>query len=249
MHISNFFFDSRFFTSPQGLISGSQGLISGSISVYTSQLYIIFIPLPTPFPFMGLLHLSWVFMYEISSPLSQARTQHLFSFPVWSISISFPPRVHKSSFVYELSYQIFNLATGSNFRTFIPVIHNDPLTSEPSDHTILVYLEFIAILVATTSSWYVPYPCKYSPLFQDYQKIVNTAFLKAEMQKILSLSDHEASELDNSNTESFDGLAFLPINSWPGDIQYLFHKSEIGDTDTFKLSSFHLETTCPFIYS
>ena len=58
------------------------------------------------------------------------------------------------------------------------------------------------------------------------------------MQKILSLSAHEASELHNSNTESLDGLAFFPINSWPGDIRNLFHKSEIGDTDTFKFILF-----------
>ena len=54
------------------------------------------------------------------------------------------------------------------------------------------------------------------------------------MQKILSLSVHEASELHNPNTESPDGLAFFPINSWRGDIRNLFCKSEIGDTDTFK---------------
>ena len=72
-------------------------------------------------------------------------------------------------------------------------------------------------------------------LFQDYQHIVHTAFLKAEMQKILSLYDYEASALHTSNTESLDGLAFFPICSWPGYIQHLFHKSEIGDTNTFKL--------------
>ena len=54
--------------------------------------------------------------------------------------------------------------------------------------------------------------------FQDYQQIASTAFLKAEMQKILSLSEHYASELHNFNTEPLDGLAFFPINSWPGDI-------------------------------
>ena len=58
------------------------------------------------------------------------------------------------------------------------------------------------------------------------------------MQKILSFSDHEASALHTSNTESLDGLAFFPICSWPGDIQHLFHKSEIGDTDTFKFVLF-----------
>ena len=58
------------------------------------------------------------------------------------------------------------------------------------------------------------------------------------MQKILSLSEHEDSELHNSNTESLDGLASFPINSSPGDIHNLFHKSEIGDTDTFKFILF-----------
>ena len=75
-------------------------------------------------------------------------------------------------------------------------------------------------------------------LFQDYQHIVHTAFLKAEMQKILSLSDHEASALHIFITESPDGLAFFPICSWPGDIQHLLHKSKIGDTGTFKFILF-----------
>ena len=78
-----------------------------------------------------------------------------------------------------------------------------------------------------------PYPYKYLPF---YFRITNTlSFSKAETQKILSLSDHEASALHISNTESLDGLAFFPICSWPADIQHLFHKSEIGDTNTFKL--------------
>ena len=51
------------------------------------------------------------------------------------------------------------------------------------------------------------------------------------MQKILSLSEHEASEL-------FDGLVVFPTNSWPIDIQNLFHKFKIGDTDTFKFIFF-----------
>ena len=100
-----------FFTSPKGLMPGS-------ISVFRSQLYIIFIPLPAPLLFMGLLNLSCIFMYEISSPLSQIMTQN--SFPVWPVSISLLPRVHKSSFIHKLSYQIFSLATGSNFHRFHP---------------------------------------------------------------------------------------------------------------------------------
>ena len=46
-------------------------------------------------------------------------------------------------------------------------------------------------------------------LFQDYQQIVNTAFLNADIQKMQSLSGHKALELQNSNTESLDGLAFF----------------------------------------
>ena len=33
-------------------------------------------------------------------------------------------------------------------------------------------------------------------------------------------------------------LLFLPINSWRRDIQNLFHKSEMGDIDTFKFILF-----------
>ena len=39
--------------------------------------------------------------------------------------------------------------------------------------------------------------------------MINTGFLKAELQKILSLSELEATELHDSNTESLDGLAFF----------------------------------------
>ena len=96
------------------------------------------------------------------------------------------------------------------FTYFIPASHNDLLISGPSDHTLLVYLVFMAILIATTSSWYFPHPYIYSPfLFQDYQQMINTGFLKAELQKILSLSEREATELHDSNTESLDGLAFF----------------------------------------
>ena len=44
----------------------------------------------------------------------------------------------------------------------------------------------------------------------DYQQIVNTTFLNAEMQKILFLSKLEVQELQNSNTESLDGLTLKP---------------------------------------
>ena len=40
-------------------------------------------------------------------------------------------------------------------------------------------------------------------LFQDYQQYFNTAFLKAEIQKILFLPEHETWELQNSSTESW----------------------------------------------
>ena len=57
------------------------------------------------------------------------------------------------------------------------------------------------------------------------------------MQRILSLSEHEALVLQNSNTDSLDGVAFFPINAWPRDIQTLVHKFEIGGTDTFRFIS------------
>ena len=76
--------------------------------------FVIFvIPLPAPFPLrlllwsflrflflrFLLLNLSWIFMCEISSPLSQSRTQHFCSFAVWPVPILLVPRVHKSSFL------------------------------------------------------------------------------------------------------------------------------------------------------
>ena len=50
-------------------------------------------------------------------------------------------------------------------------------------------------------------------MFQYYQQIANMAFLKADMQKKLSLSEREVQELQNSNTEFRNGFAFFPINS------------------------------------
>ena len=58
------------------------------------------------------------------------------------------------------------------------------------------------------------------------------------MQKILSLSEHEAQELQNSSTGFLDGFTFFPINSQTREILNLFHKPKIGDTDTFKLIFF-----------
>ena len=67
------------------------------------KLHIIFIQSPTPistsFSLMGLLNLCWIFMYEISSPLSVVRTQHFCSFEVWGVSILLLPRAHKSLFL------------------------------------------------------------------------------------------------------------------------------------------------------
>ena len=58
------------------------------------------------------------------------------------------------------------------------------------------------------------------------------------MQRILFFFEHEVLELQNSNNESLDGLAFFPTNSWPRGIQTFFHKSEIGGTNTFNFILF-----------
>ena len=76
-----------------------------------------FHPSPSPITIHGIIEFE-LHLYEISSPLSQIMTQN--SFPVWPVSISLLPRVHKSSFIHKLSYQIFSLATGSNFHRFHP---------------------------------------------------------------------------------------------------------------------------------
>ena len=101
------------------------------------------------------------------------------------------------------------------------------------------YLGSTAILIAITSSWNLPHSYRYLIfLFQDYRQIVNTTFLKAKMQRILFFFEHEVLELQNSNNESLDGLAFFPTNSWPRGIQTFFHKSEIGGTNTFNFILF-----------
>ena len=106
--------------------------------------------------------------------------------------------------------------------------------------------DYMEVLIATTSSWFSPLPIQiFSVIFQDYQHIVQTAFSKAEMQKILSLFDHEVSALHTSNSESLDGLAFFPICSWSENIRHLFHKSEIGGTGTFKFVLFAFGNNMP----
>ena len=41
-----------------------------------------------------------------------------------------------------------------------------------------------------------------------------------------------------------NGDAFYPLSTWPQDIQQLFGKKPIGDTDTFKLMLFFLGNAC-----
>ena len=41
-----------------------------------------------------------------------------------------------------------------------------------------------------------------------------------------------------------NGDAFYPLSTWPQDIQQLFWKKPIGDTDTFKLMLFFLGNGC-----
>ena len=41
-----------------------------------------------------------------------------------------------------------------------------------------------------------------------------------------------------------NGDAFYPLSTWPQDIQQLFGKKPIGDTDTFKLTLFFLGNAC-----
>ena len=92
-----------------------------------------------------------------------------------------------------------------------------------------LYLGFLAVFVAIIFSINFSLLYRYPLLFfQDYQEIVSTAFLNAEMQKILSLSEREAQELQNSNTESLDGFAFFLINSWTREIWNLLHKSKMS---------------------
>ena len=118
-----------------------------------------------------------------------------------------------------------------------------------------LYLGFLAIFVAITFPFNFSLLYRDTLFFQDYRQIVNKAFLNAEMQKILSLSEQEAQELQNSNLESLDGFAFSPINSWTREIWIFFHKSEIGDTDTLKLiffafsnNTFHLYFLLNFLF-
>ena len=85
------------------------------------------------------------------------------------------------------------------------------------------------------------WPYRHLPFCHYYQQIVNTPFLKTEMLPLLMLKNtvllckQEVSEPQNSNTESHDKLAKRPRLR---DIQNLFHKSKIGETDTFKFILF-----------
>ena len=134
---------------------------------------------------------------------------------------------------------MFSLAIGLYFHTFSP--HQAQWSADFWTNRLYNLSVFRIYSNAYCHKIFLEYPSpiQVSPfLFQHYQQIVNTDFLKAEMQKILSLSEHETSELQNSNTKSLDSLAFFPINSLPRDIQNVFYKSEIFDTDTFKFVLF-----------
>ena len=114
---------------------------------------------------------------------------------------------------------------------------NDLLISEPSDHTMLVFLEFGAILIATKSSWYFPYPYRYLRLF--YFRITN----KSSTQPSWKQRYKKYYPSLNMKPQGSIILTQIPLMalrfSWPGNIRNLFDKSEIGDTDdTFKFILF-----------
>ena len=101
--------------------------------------------------------------------------------------------------------------------------------------------DYMIVLIATTSSWFFPLTHTNIPLFiSGLPTHCPHSLREGRDAKILPISDHEASALHISNTESLDGLAYFPICSWPGDIRHLFHKSKIGDIDTFKFVLFAL---------
>ena len=99
-------------------------------------------------------------------------------------------------------------------------------------------------MLHVTFSCIVPFPYSCSSfLFQDYQQIVNTTFLKAEIQKITIPLWTWSLRAPSFSIGSLDGLAFSQINVWPRDIWNLFRKFELATPISSYSSSLHLETT------
>ena len=124
------------------------------------------------------------------------------------------------------------------------------LISEPLDHTMQLYLRFLKIFAAMTFSFNFSSLYRYTPSFSRLPTNCQHNLLeyrdpKNSVSLSLSLSEHEAQELQNSNTESLDGFAFFPANSWTREIWNLFHKSEISNIDNFKLIFFAFSNNKP----
>ena len=175
MHISYIFLTHVFCTS-------WQGLIFGSIFAHTSQTLHSFYSVSHP-------HFHFVFIYEVTEfeldlhvwdfqPFKPCKDP-AFLFICSLVSIYFTSAskaqilISKSWAIKYLALQQVHIST-----YFSSSSHNDLLICGPSDRTTLVYLEFIAIVIATTSSWYFPQTYKYfSFLFQDYEQITLTLSL------------------------------------------------------------------------
>ena len=96
----------------------------------------------------------------------------------------------------------------------------------------------MTVLITSTSSFFVPLPIQ---IFPFWFRITSTLLTPSWRQRCKKYSPSLIMKPQHSTlptTECLDGLTFFPICSWPGDMQHLFHKSEIGDTETFKFVVF-----------
>ena len=85
--------------------------------------------------------------------------------------------------------------------------------------------------------------CKYynqkfllNPVPHDYGPIFNTSIWDLPRPRLIQKRRNLLTLLN--------GDAFYPLSTWPQDIQQLFWKKPIGDTDTFKLMLFFLGNGC-----
>ena len=116
--------------------------------------------LPSPFPLCFLSWDYWYWLFKLDlcvwdfQPVKPSKDPKFL--PICSLAIvnftSAPSTQILISKIWTIKYLTLQQVQIS--KHFIPASHNDLLISEPSDRSVLVYLKFIAILIATTSSWY-----------------------------------------------------------------------------------------------
>ena len=76
------------------------------------------------------------------------------------------------------------------------------------------------------------------------------AALKMYREEIRLLSKKEVSDRRKDILKDLNGNAFFPLKLWPKEMQAVFWKKPMGDTETFKLVLFFLGNGCaPILFT